>query len=347
MSDNWNTSSSHFNMTTLFGTAPIEAAAQFIFMFISLLLAGGGNCLVITVVLRQCQLHETTYYIQLCLAVANLLFTVFNLPTVMSVLSVVHTGFTGPWCQIQGFITFTTGIASMMLYTLSSLDRLIFILHPFWYINSSWAKRPHIYIISMITFVLVIGTVPLAKQSFSFHEGMMVCTLVTTFNFRKHTYITIIGTVLFIICIFILIITQISIFLTVRSKIKNIPRLTRPLNQQSSQHLLMTWKANLKALKPISLTIIIFLLTWLAYSAVIIVDKRAQNFRNSTQFKATSRAICLVFLTLPQFCNPLIYTMTDKKFCDALTRLLNIRSFPDNNMQPQTTQTSREQTSRF
>lgn len=341
MSDDLKPSSSIFNKTTLFGSDAIGATAQFLFMFISLLLAGGGNSLVITTIIRQHQLHSTTYYIQLGLATVNLVFAAVCLPTAMSVVSVVHAGFAGPWCQIQGSIIFSTGIASMLLYTISSLDKLICILHPLWYINSSWANRPHIYIIIIISSVLVVAIVPLAKQSFNFHEGMMVCTLMSTFNYREHTYISIIGTILFITCILIVSITQISIFLIARSKIKHI----RPWNQ-SNQHLMMTLRAHLKALKPTSLTILIFVLTWLAYSAMIIVDKKAENFRNTTQFKATSRAICLMFMTLPQFCNPFIYTIYDKKFCDALTRLLNIKSF-HTNTQPQPTQYPQEQISRF
>lgn len=131
----------------------------------SLFIAVGfiGNLLVITVVITNKQMRNTTNILILSLAIADLMFIVFCVPFTATGYVVPKWPFGDVWCKLTNYMTYVCAYASVYTLVLMSLDRYLAVVHPI----RSMSIRTVLYATLMVSFTwgaILVANIPIVFQ---------------------------------------------------------------------------------------------------------------------------------------------------------------------------------------
>lgn len=122
-----------------------------------------GNLLVMTVVLTNKQMRNTTNILIFSLALADLMFIVFCVPFTATGYASTIWPFGEVWCKVTNYMTYVCAYASVYTLVLMSLDRYLAVVHP---IRSMTIRTVNHSILAVVLTwgVILVANVPIAFQ---------------------------------------------------------------------------------------------------------------------------------------------------------------------------------------
>ncbi|XP_076458672.1 allatostatin-A receptor-like [Babylonia areolata] len=139
-----------------------------------------GNLLVISVVLSDKHMRNTTNILILSLAVADLLFIIFCVPFTATALAMPVWPFGKVWCKVVQYMIYVCAYASVYTLVLMSLDRYLAVVHAIR--SMSMRTEYNTWLAVAITWVIILlGHVPLLFEYDILHyeyydENRTTCT---------------------------------------------------------------------------------------------------------------------------------------------------------------------------
>ncbi|XP_078510170.1 olfactory receptor 1G1-like [Lissotriton helveticus] len=284
---------------------PIFAGCLFLY-----LLAVSGNLTVISVIYSESQLHTPMYFFLTNLSFVDISYTSVTIPKMLASFSLAKTQITLQECLLQVYFFMSMIAIEFLLLTIMSFDRYVAICNPLQYtmmMNRSVCLR-------MATGAWILG----------FLEPIFHTVLLSTFSFCKsheinHFFCDIaallklsctstrtIETMTFILAVILVIFSWILI---ITSYIKIISAILKMQTTTQRQKAFSTCASHL--------TVVI-----LFYGAIMFVYVRPVSMYSVSE----SKMFFLVYNGVAPLCNPIIYTLKNKEFKDALKRRTGRRS---------------------
>ncbi|XP_048521233.1 tachykinin-like peptides receptor 86C isoform X1 [Dendroctonus ponderosae] len=279
-------------------------AAWIIVFGCMILVATGGNCIVIWIVMAHRRMRTVTNYFLVNLSIADLLLTLFNC-TFNSIYMIQRNWPFGTWyCTISNFIANATVTASVFTLTGISCDRYLAIVHP---LHPRMSKTSSLITIFFIWTASMVFAVPCLMYSTTFiyrHRGIEQIGCIMIWPDKK-----VVGStydlgyqMLFLVIAYFVPMLLMSMCYTIMGKVlwgsKSIGELT--------QRQLDSIRSKRKVVKMFILVVVIFGICWLPYHGYfiyvyfdtkVIYNKYTQHVFLSFYWFAMSNAIV----------NPMIY----------------------------------------
>ncbi|XP_048521236.1 tachykinin-like peptides receptor 86C isoform X4 [Dendroctonus ponderosae] len=276
-----------------------------------ILVATGGNCIVIWIVMAHRRMRTVTNYFLVNLSIADLLLTLFNC-TFNSIYMIQRNWPFGTWyCTISNFIANATVTASVFTLTGISCDRYLAIVHP---LHPRMSKTSSLITIFFIWTASMVFAVPCLMYSTTFiyrHRGIEQIGCIMIWPDKK-----VVGStydlgyqMLFLVIAYFVPMLLMSMCYTIMGKVlwgsKSIGELT--------QRQLDSIRSKRKVVKMFILVVVIFGICWLPYHGYfiyvyfdtkVIYNKYTQHVFLSFYWFAMSNAIV----------NPMIYYWMNARF---------------------------------
>lgn len=154
---------------------PIQTTLESFPMVVVMLMAFLGNSSVLWAVKRNPRLRTTPNYYVTALALTDLLMSILGMPLSLSVLIAGQWPFNEALCAYHGYTLTALGSASILILTLTSVNRYFKVVRPNQY-RTYFKVKP--VLVSLILAWLIALTWPiyfLVKGIFSYHPGKFCC----------------------------------------------------------------------------------------------------------------------------------------------------------------------------
>lgn len=213
--------------TDVFTLDPRSKAAVFVqaaCMVVILLVALGGNLLILAAIYIDKTLQTITNAFIINLACADLLLSIIGMPFTLASSITYDWIFGDTWCKVNGMANSLFCIASILTLAAVSIDRYCAILYPFKY--STWITNR--FAAGMIVYIwfhaLLMACLPLTGWSrYTFIRSESICTVQWEFSISFTLF-------LFSVCFFlplgVLIVTYLRIFRTAKKQSRKIVPVT-------------------------------------------------------------------------------------------------------------------------
>jgi hypothetical protein len=270
----------------------------FIMAFFGIL--GNGTVLYSSIRYNAIRLDRVSLLLVQNLAVADLLYTIF------AIIPQLITTFAGRWvlgkiyCFISAQLTFIPATVNSLTVLLISIYRLWVVTHPF-----SGAKEIRVRIILVVTWILSsAGTIiSLAyKSSSTFNPVNGKCSSGFYENYKAMVIFKVALTLLALIPLFMIIIVNTVLFF---------------IAVKSSRKLQYNSPANYKALVMVCALSGLFITSWVPYVVYTLMKSRKLDIPRTLDIMAP---YCFF---LNSFGNPILYTVTNKRFGNYVRALLH------------------------
>ncbi|XP_028257970.1 leukotriene B4 receptor 1-like [Parambassis ranga] len=282
-------------------------AVACVILGLSFLVGAPGNLLVIWTILRYVKQRSHIVVLILHLAIADLLVLV-TLP--LWIYSLVHTWvFGGALCKALVYIISVCMYSSIFFITLMSVERFLAICHPFVKMRYDTKNTMNRYLVFLWTLAFLLGLPALMTQTFDESDGTNQCL---SKEFSSMT------TAIIFLCLETLagfavpiIILSICYYLV------------------AAQLRKMSFKSKLKSMVLINAVLIAFIMCWLPYHVINIIDMVC-ILGSDTEHECVPRSVvfgsgALVFIS--SSVNPVLYVLFARNLKRSLEEFRLVRLF--------------------
>ena len=292
-----------------------------------------GNSCVLLAVYRNRQLRTIPNYFISALAMSDILLPLSCAPPSVAVVVLGHWPFNQEVCQAQGFFVVILACASLLILTLTAINRFYRIVRTRHY-RSFFTKRKTIIMIGLCFFLACLEPIPYLSSGrrYVFHPGKMFCfqtTAVSIPNFLVYLYVGL-PTFALSFCYF-------RVFQKMRTHQKAVQN-----NLQSvvsiSEHVT---QRDIKVTRILFIAVIGFLACWTPISIIDFAD----IFRGEVTFPRLVYFMYLILGNLSGVLNPVVYGVLNKNFRDEYRKIFSFRKRQQRIVNIQ--ETSRKRTTAF
>ncbi|KAM6942689.1 leukotriene B4 receptor 1-like [Xenentodon cancila] len=297
--------------------SPSEAPEQFksektvacVILALSFLVGTPGNLIVIWTILRHVKQRSHTVVLILHLAVADLLVLI-TLP--LWIYSLVHTWMYGEaLCKVLVYIVSVCMFSSIFFITLMSVERFVAICHPF--VMLHWKTRSFMRrcLVFLWLFAFLLGIPTILTQTLSESEGAEQCFQREFNSAAQEIFVLCLETLVGFVLPFIILSTCYC-FVTLQLK-------------------KLSFNSKMKSRVLVHAVIMTFLLCWLPYHIVNIIDmvcillSDAEHECMSEYLVFTSGALAFISSSM----NPVLYVFFARNFRGSLEESRLVRLFQE------------------
>ena len=284
-----------------------------IFYFLIILVAIIGNSCVLLAVFKNTRLRTIPNYYIASLAISDILLPLLCAPYSIAVVILGYWPFSDDSCQAQGFFVMILACASLLILTLTAINRFYRMVRTKYY-RRIFTKPKTIMMIAFCFGLACMEPLPylLSGRRYVFLPGKLFCfqtTEISIPNFLVYIYV---GVPTFTLCIcYVLVFRQMRIH---QQTVQNI--------RSSSLAQGNITQTDIKVTKILFVTVMGFLACWTPISVIDFVD----TFRGEVSFPRQVYVLYFFLGNLSGAINPFVYGVLNRNFRQEYRKIFNIRS---------------------
>ncbi|CAH1262848.1 OR6C3 [Branchiostoma lanceolatum] len=286
----------------------LSCGLQTAYLTISLVVAVGCSLLLIFLVWKKEYLQKPRHYLRCNLAIDDLLFTGCMIPMKISALFSKNRSSLQLSCGLQRIVAPPLSISMFGTYLLMAIELYYFICHPLHYNSKVTTKNVVIGIVAVRALALFFGVSPVVIKQLQ-NPGSHICDtdpLSSTTAAAIFRDIYQIGIILVVLAIIIL---YFFVFKEARK-------------QQERDENRNLWLCQTKAFKTLAPHIIVLAVSVITLISMLVL-KRAMLTKDNAPISMhrAEKAASILYLTLSSMVNPIIYSVRQPEFRQALREL--------------------------
>ena len=271
-----------------------------------------GNSCVILAVYRNTRLRTIPNYYIASLAISDILLPLLCAPYSLTVAIVGHWPFNNNVCQVQGFFVIILACASLLILTLTAINRFYRMVRTRHY-RRIFTKWKTIIMIALCVGLACLEPLPylLSGRRYVFHPGKLFCfqtAEISIPNFIVYVYVG--------VPTFTLSICYALVFRQMRNHQRTVQSLrSSSLTEDNITH------ADVKVTKILFVTVLGFLACWTPIAVIDFVD----TFRGEVSLPRQVYVLYLILGNLSGAINPIIYGVLNRNFRQEYKKIFSLR----------------------
>ena len=282
------------------------------FYFLTILVAIIGNSCVLLAVYRNRRLRTIPNYYIASLAISDILLPLLCAPYSAAVVIIGFWPFSHNACQAQGFFVMILACASLLILTLTAINRFYRMVRTKHY-RRIFTKTKTVIMIVFCFGLACMEPLPylLSGRYYVFHPGKLFCfqtSEISIPNFLVYVYV---GLPTFTLCIcYVLVFKRMQIH---QQTVQNLR--SSSLTEENISH------ADVKVTKILFVTVMGFLACWTPISAIDFVD----TFRGEVTFPREVYVLYFILGNLSGAINPFVYGVLNRNFRQEYRKIFMLR----------------------
>ncbi|XP_078350986.1 melatonin receptor type 1B-B-like [Oculina patagonica] len=283
-----------------------------IFYFLIISVAITGNSCVLLAVFRNTRLRTIPNYYIASLAISDILLPLLCAPNSIAVVILGRWSFSDETCQAQGFFVMILACASLLILTLTAINRFYRMVRTKHY-RRIFTKPRTIMMIALCFGLACMEPLPylLSGRRYVFHPGKLFCfqtNEISIPNFLVYVYV---GVPTFTLCVcYVLVFKQMRIH---QRTVQNLR--SSSLAEDNITH------TDVKVTKILFVTVMGFLACWTPISVIDFVD----TFRGEVSFPRQVYVMYFFLGNLSGAINPIVYGVLNRNFRQEYKKIFMVR----------------------
>ena len=218
------------DISTLDQRSSFAIALQAASMAVIMVVALGGNLLILVAIYIDKTLQTITNVFIINLACADMLLSIIGMPFTLASSITYDWIFGDTWCKVNGMANSLFCIASILTLAAVSIDRYFAILYPFRYITWITKKVAAVMILYIWFHALLMACLPLTNWTrYTFIRSESICTVQWEYSI---TYTLFLFSVCFFLPLGVMMFTYLRIFRTAKRQSKQIVPVTGEIERE-------------------------------------------------------------------------------------------------------------------
>ena len=282
------------------------------FYFLTILVAVIGNSSVLLAVYRNRRLRTIPNYFIASLAISDILLPLLCAPYSVTVVIIGFWPFSHNACQAQGFFVIILACSSLLILTLTAINRFYRIVRTKHY-RRIFTKPNTVIMIGFCCGLACMEPLPylLSGRYYVFHPGKLFCFQTSELSIPNLLVYVYVGLPTFTLCI-----CYVLVFKRIRIHQRTIQNLrSSSLAEENITH------ADVKVTKILFVTVMGFLACWTPISVIDFVD----TFRGEVTFPREVYVLYFILGNLSGAINPFVYGVLNRNFRQEYKKIFMIR----------------------